>query len=188
MLRRSQQVKFGFQQDPNDPLTFSFITDNAARGLNTGLESELTAVVNDYVELFLSGSLLDSKFSNYTGLGRDLSGREQSHAPPWQFALGSRVKFADFFVRSDLLGKSAFYFDDVNDEKSKAYQLVNLTMGYQQPNWDIQFWARNLFDQRYAVRGFYFGNEPPDFVNKQYIQRGDPLQIGATFNYHFSYL
>jgi iron complex outermembrane receptor protein len=187
MLRRDQQVKFGFQADPNDPLTFTYISDNAARGSNYGLESELTAIVNSNVEFFLSGSLLRSRFDDYTGLGQDLSGRQQSHAPPWQFATGSRIRFENFFVRGDIIGKSSFYFDDVNDQKSQAYSLINLTFGYEQPDWSIQMWARNLFDQRYAVRGFYFGNEPPDFQNKLYTQRGDPLQIGLTFNYHFAF-
>jgi hypothetical protein len=37
----------------------------------------------------------------------------------------------------------------------------------------------------YAVRGFFFGNEPPDFADKLYIQRGDPRQVGVTFHYSF---
>jgi hypothetical protein len=46
-------------------------------------------------------------------------------------------------------------------------------------------WARNLFNETYAIRGFFFGNEPPDFTPKQYIQRGDPRQVGVTFTYSF---
>jgi hypothetical protein len=35
------------------------------------------------------------------------------------------------------------------------------------------------------VRGFYFGNEPPDFPNKLYVQRGDPRAFGLTVSYVF---
>jgi len=42
-----------------------------------------------------------------------------------------------------------------------------------------------VFDRTYAIRGFYFGNVPPDFPNQLYIQRGDPRQVGITFNYSF---
>jgi hypothetical protein len=41
-------------------------------------------------------------------------------------------------------------------------------------------WSRNLFDAAYATRGFYFGNEPPNFDNKLYIQNGDPRQFGVS--------
>jgi iron complex outermembrane receptor protein len=186
MMRRDQQVRFGIQTDPNDPLTFIYITDNAARGRNSGVESELTATVNQYLDLFTSVAYLDTEFRQYTGLGRDLTGRAQSHAPPFQFSVGSKAKFADFFLRTDLIGKSGFYFDDVNDQKSSSYQIVNVTLGYEQPDWSLHLWARNLFDERYAVRGFFFGNEPPDFPSKLYIQRGDPAQFGLTFTYRFS--
>ncbi len=51
--------------------------------------------------------------------------------------------------------------------------------------WSAQPWARNLFDKHYAVRGFYFGNEPPNFPNELYLRYGDPRQIGITFNMRF---
>jgi iron complex outermembrane receptor protein len=46
-------------------------------------------------------------------------------------------------------------------------------------------WVRNLFDRQYAVRGFYFGNEPPDFPSKLYTRAGDPRQLGVTFDISF---
>jgi iron complex outermembrane recepter protein len=35
------------------------------------------------------------------------------------------------------------------------------------------------------VRGFYFGNEPPNFPNTLYIRQGDPRQIGVTVDMRF---
>jgi outer membrane receptor protein involved in Fe transport len=45
--------------------------------------------------------------------------------------------------------------------------------------------VRNLFDERYPVRGFYFGNEPPDFPTRLYLRWGDPRQAGITARYSF---
>ncbi|MDX1493722.1 MAG: glycosyltransferase family protein [Longimicrobiales bacterium] len=42
-----------------------------------------------------------------------------------------------------------------------------------------------LFDRRHAVRGFFFGNEPPDFPNRVYIRQGDPRQLGVSFDTRF---
>ncbi len=38
---------------------------------------------------------------------------------------------------------------------------------------------RNVFDEDYVVRGFYFANEPPLLENKRYVQLGEPRQIGG---------
>ncbi|MGB5245005.1 MAG: hypothetical protein WBN34_00520, partial [Woeseia sp.] len=63
--------------------------------------------------------------------------------------------------------------------------LVNARLGYDHERWQLQLWARNVLDERYAVRGFYFGNEPPDFPESLYIRQGDPRQIGLTFDMRF---
>ena len=44
---------------------------------------------------------------------------------------------------------------------------------------------RNLFDERYPVRGFYFENEPPDFPTRLYLRWGDPRQAGVTARFSF---
>ena len=46
-------------------------------------------------------------------------------------------------------------------------------------------WGRNIFDETYTVRGFYFGNEPPNYPDKLYTQRGEPRQVGMTARYEF---
>jgi iron complex outermembrane recepter protein len=43
--------------------------------------------------------------------------------------------------------------------------------------------VRNALDERYAVRGFYFGDRPPDFPNELYTRLGDPRHYGVTVKY-----
>jgi len=64
--------------------------------------------------------------------------------------------------------------------------LLNARIGYEVETWLLQLWARNLFDKHYAVRGFYFGNEPPDFPNTLYKRLGDPRQVGFTIEKRFN--
>jgi hypothetical protein len=40
-----------------------------------------------------------------------------------------------------------------------------------------------LFDEEYFVRGFFFGNEPPDFPAELYTRLGDPRHYGVTVKY-----
>jgi iron complex outermembrane receptor protein len=45
--------------------------------------------------------------------------------------------------------------------------------------------VRNLGNKDYTVRGFYFGDEPPDFPNKLYTQLGEPRNWGLHMTVRF---
>jgi hypothetical protein len=52
-------------------------------------------------------------------------------------------------------------------------------------NLTYTFWARNIFNEYYSTRGFYFGNEAPDFADTLYERHGDPRHLGVTVKYDF---
>ncbi len=184
--RLDQQLKFAIQNDPSDPLSFTYITESAARGQSTGLELENTARVLPWLNLFASGSLMHSEFTDVPQESAALNGRAFSVAPNWMYSAGFSADLGGgFFTRIEETGKDAFFFDDSNNQKSDPYNLFNASLGYRDARWKVVAWSRNLFNQVYAVRGFYFGNEPPNFDTKEYIQQGDPRAFGATVTYTF---
>jgi iron complex outermembrane receptor protein len=184
--RRDQQVRTSFQLVPGDPASFVFYTDNAASGRMRGLEADLRYAPDDAWEWYVNLGLLHATFDDFVTPQVNLSGREQAHAPGYTLAAGGRYRNPDgFFVRLDATARDAFYFDVSNNQKSWPYELVNARVGYEADTWTIQLWGRNLFNERYAVRGFYFGNEPPDFPDTLYVRLGDPRQIGITFDKRF---
>jgi len=184
MWRESQQVATSFQLDPGDPLSYVFYTDNAARGRNAGLEATLAWRPIDSLTLGSTLGLLHTEYVGYRYGDRDLDGREQAHAPGWQYSLSAEwTSPRGWMARADLYGSDAFYFDASHDQRSDPYTLLNLKAGYSGDRWSAYLWGRNLFDERYAVRGFYFGLEPPDFANKLYVQLGDPRQFGVTLTW-----
>jgi hypothetical protein len=185
-LRRNQQLKFAYQDDPSDPLSFTYITESVAEGESYGLELENNYQALPWLNLFASGSLLHSEFTSVPPEVSTLTGRAFSVAPAWQYATGVRAELGrGAFTRVEVTGKDSFYFDDSNDQKSNPYSLFNATVGWQDSQWQVLVWSRNLFNQSYDVRGFYFGNEPPDYPNKLYVQRGDPRAFGVTVSYRF---
>lgn len=186
MRRADQQVSTSFQLDPGDPLSYIFVTDNAARGENRGLEAGVRYVVTERFRLDTSVGLLDTRYLGYRFGERDLHGREQAHAPEYQYALGAQYRHPrGWLARLDVQGSDDFYFDASHDERAESFALVHARIGYEAPRWSAWLWGRNLFDASYAMRGFYFGNEPPDFASRRYVQPGDPRQLGVTFEYHF---
>jgi outer membrane receptor protein involved in Fe transport len=186
MRRQNQQVPTGVQLVAGDPLTFVQYTDNAASGENAGVEGTLRWRLSTALLLDVRAALLRAKYLNYHFGDVNLSGREQAHAPEYQFDLGVEYRGATgFFARVDFAGQDDFYFDETNDARSPARVLTNLKAGYSGNHWRAEVWVRNLFDEYYSQRGFWFGNEPPDFIPTRYVQAGDPRHAGVTVAYTF---
>ncbi|MDF3019046.1 MAG: hypothetical protein K0Q92_349 [Steroidobacteraceae bacterium] len=187
MRRHDQQVPTGVQLEAGDPLTFVQYTDNAAGGENYGVEA--TVGWRPFVSLLVDArlALLETRYLDYVieDVGLDLSGREQAHAPQYQFDLGLEYRRSSYFARLDFAGVDDFHFDDSHNERAPARVLTNLKAGLSGKHWRAEVWVRNLFDEYYSQRGFWFGNEPPDFPPKRYVQAGDPRHFGISLTYEF---
>ena len=183
--REDQQVLISRQVDPTDPNTFSYLTQNAAEGENYGIEVSSEYFVRDNLNIFFNFGLLKTKIKNWESR-IDLENRAQAHAPERTYSFGTNLDINNnLYLKIDINGKSSFYYSDSHDNKSKSYQLVNLTLGYSKANFVTDVWIRNLFDEYYSTRGFYFGNEAPNFIDTLYRRQGDPKNIGISLRYDF---
>ena len=162
---------------------FIVYTGNAAEGYNQGLELEAEFDATDDLTLFANVGLLDSEYEDYVdNSGRDLDGREQAHAPSYQFFAGAQYRLGQHWSLSvELEGKDEYYFSASHAARSDAYELINASITYERDNWRARLWGRNLTDEDYFVRGFFFGNDPRDFYTaRPFTQLGEPRQIGLT--------
>ena len=193
-LRSDQQVELSSQQDPGDPNSFFYFTANAAQGRNSGLEWEQTFRPRPQVELFGSLGLLTTHLDTYTfPIARDeeatLGNRPAAHAPNYTFSFGGEYRHrSGLAARLVLTGMDQFFYSDSHDQVSEPYQLINAHLAYERQAWSVQLWGRNLLDERYGVRGFYFGLEPPEYADKRYTTYGDPRQVGVRLTTRFSSL
>ncbi len=187
MDRKDVQLKGWYNEGP----LFVGYIDNAASGENMGFELESLWQFTEQLQLFVNLGWLDTEVDNFivnvNSALVDKSGREQAHAPNHQFNVGGRYNFGrGFYGRLEVEGKDSFYFSDSHDQQSDSYELINASFGYQGRHWALNVWARNLTDEDYATRGFYFGNDPRKFyVNEEYVQYGEPRVFGANASYHF---
>jgi outer membrane receptor protein involved in Fe transport len=184
--REDQQVRASFQLVPNDPASFGFATVNVDGARNWGAEADLKWRPADALEIYASAGLLFGGFSGDVEQFPWLEGRDQAHAPRYTFAGGIAWRGErGFFARLDATAHDEFYFDVSHNEASDAYALVHARVGYENENWRVHLWGRNLTDEYYAVRGFFFGNEPPDFPPTLYTRAGDPRHVGLTLERRF---
>jgi outer membrane receptor protein involved in Fe transport len=184
--REDQQVRASFQLVPNDPASFGFATVNIDGGETYGAEADLRWRLADEFEMYASMGLLYGGFPNSVPEFPWLENRDQAHASRYTLATGIVWRNASgFFARLDATARDAFYFDVSHNQESESYGLLHARVGFESDNWAVHFWGRNLTDRNYAVRGFYFGNEPPDFPPTLYTRLGDPRQFGATIERRF---
>jgi iron complex outermembrane recepter protein len=192
LSRHDAQIKTSFQSDPTNPDDFVFYTGNAASGHNYGLESDVSWRVTDRLTLGADLGLLQTYFEDFVQQGASgtttLSvSRELANAPHWQAAVNATYRDPrGAFARVDVTGMGGYYFDlPPNETTSNPYGLLNAKIGWETRRWSAYLSGRNLLDKRYPVRGFYFGDVPPNFPNEVYIQLGDPRTWVASVSVNF---
>jgi outer membrane receptor protein involved in Fe transport len=193
MRRQHMQVYLSEQLIPSNPLDYVFFTQNASEGENLGLESEARYRLSPHWQLSGSAALLHTRYLGVTGGfeqllaengSPDIDGRAQPFAPGYQLSLALEYQLpSGWFARLDASALGSYYYYTSDAQTSKAYHLENLRIGYRRGAWSASAWVRNLFDERYAQQGFYFGLIPPNFPNQSFLDQGDPRQAGITLNY-----
>ena len=189
MDRKDMQVSTSYVKEREDGSTeFVSYLGNAASGNNLGIELEAGWQITSALEIYAAIGLLETEYNDYIDAeGNNKSGEEQAHAPSYQFNLGVNYLVSDNLrLNISVDGKDEFLFSDTHQEKSEAIEVVNMSLIYSQDDWQVKLWARNMFDESYATRGFYFGNDPRDeYAAKAYYQLAEPAVFGVTFDAEF---
>ena len=189
-LRSNQQVSISSQQEPANPNSFYFFTGNTGEGKVYGSEIDFRLDVSPNLSFNSSVGVLQTfidKFSYQTNNGEEFAGeRQAAMAPRITSSNGLKYSIDKTYVLINTYHKTSYYFSDSHNEKSKNYSLTDLTLGHTFKKFSLKFWVRNIFDERYATRGFYFGLIPPNYPEQLWESFGDPRQFGFTFSlsYH----
>ncbi len=187
--RKDPQLK-GWVTDKvadNSAETFIGYNDNAGSGRGYGIELETRYSYNDNLDLYYNVGYLITRIKDYVvinkhGSNLNMHNRQMAHAPEYQFSGGAKYQADNgFYANVAVQGKDSFYYSDGHNQQSDFYALTNITLGYQGSDWKINLAANNVFDREYAVRGFYFGNDPRNgYEARNYVQLGSPSTVNLS--------
>ena len=183
MKREDMQISTGVQLDPvGDPGGYFFLTDNASGGRN--LSGSRAACAGALTAT--AGSRWHARSAAHSLL-RISPGRRR----PERARSGARARVPAFAQR-DVAASARldgahrrfrcrrFLFRRAAEPDAQRCLHADQHQGrLRSGRWSVYAWGRNVFDEDYAVRGFYFGNEPPLFENQRYVQLGEPQQFGS---------
>lgn len=187
-----------FHLDRDDPqvrdsagfgASFTYFVDNGTRSSVTGVESSFRAQLRDDLTAYGSLGLMDSDLDPFTlsnPTADPAGGRALANVPTYTYSLGLRYgKATGFWAATEVNGRDAYFESNTHDETRSAYTIANASLGYRWDQLSVTLWVRNLFDERYEDRIFYFANAGPDWAVKRYESPAAPRQIGASVRYQF---
>lgn len=167
---------------------FRFFEGNGGNADITGAELETTYQINDWISVYGSLGVMTSDIASFTRSDGSIGGdRALANTPAYAWSCGVRYNHeSGLFATLDLTGRSDYFESNNHDQKRDAFTNVNTSIGYNYENWRISLWARNLFDERYAQRVFFFGNDPATgFAPSRFESIAPPRQIGLTLSRSF---
>jgi len=131
---------------------------NAASATSKGIELDLEALLTDNLTLYSSLGINKTTFKEFTDKGNDYSNNYNPFAPKYNFNLGMQYRDeSGIYARADINGYGKTYFDSANKYFQKAYELVNVKLGYEENNYDIYLYANNLFDKEHHATNYFNG-------------------------------
>jgi len=189
MKRYNQQVRLSFQANTDDPLSFDFFTANVAEGFNSGIETSIKYRLNNNLILNMNTGLLKNYVKSYINPidpSHLYGDREPAHSPAFSYSFiinyfpGERIHFS---IESS--GMDEFYFEDQYYPKSQFYNIFNSSISLKHNKWDFTVWGKNILDEKYATKGYYFDLGIGDAGDKSYKMYGKPAHYGLTVQYTF---
>jgi iron complex outermembrane recepter protein len=166
---------------------YRFFTDNGDSSHVYGLEASGAYALTKAWSLRGSLALMRSQLDAFTlRNGNTGGGRVLANTPRYGYTLGVRYdEGRGYFGSVDLVGRARQFDSNNQNEARRAFRLVNATVGYAWEHWTLSVWAKNLFNEQYDKRVYFFGNADPDYIETRYEDRADPRQIGVTAAYRF---
>ena len=134
---------------------FNYFTENSGDAKHYGLEYESNWIISQNWSFQSNVSLLKAKLNSQD--------RDLSNAPNYQYNfLLNYTHLNGFYANLSLNGSDDYFESNSHNFKRDAFAIVNGSIGYSNQFFDLSFWVKNLFNQDYKKRVFYFDNYHPD--------------------------
>jgi outer membrane receptor protein involved in Fe transport len=169
-------------------ISYSYFTVNGDSAEHYGAEAEATWFMNEQFTLHLTGGILQTERDGFAVSGAPsvfYESGDVSNAPA--YTCSARLDYEagnGIFASAEVVGSDEYFESDDPDQrdqrKRNAFAVVNASVGYRYENWTFTLWSKNLFDEEYEDRAFFFDNGQGE---QRYETPAAPRTFGVTANY-----
>ena len=157
---------------------FRYFTDNGNRAEHYGLEAETTWLICQSLTANAGIGLLETL---------DENSDELANSPNYTYRGQLTYRSpCGLFISLEARGNDSYYESNNKDDRSertrRAFVVFNGSVGYAYKNWTLTLWGRNLFDEEYEKRTFFFDNFDGQ-GERRFENPANPQQFGMTANY-----
>lgn len=158
---------------------FRYFTSNQGDAEHYGLEAETTWFFAENWSASASLGLLETELDN--------TGDDLANAPNYNYSARIDYRPLDgLFASLEVVGSDDYYESNslTNSEKRSSFAVVNASIGYRIDRWTITVWSKNLLDEEYEERVYFFDNfDPATTGDQRYESPAAPRTFGVTANY-----
>jgi iron complex outermembrane receptor protein len=168
--------------------SYRFFTANGRTAHIFGLEASAGYAVTKAWSFHGTLAQMESALDPFTlANGSTGGGRRLANTPRYGYTLGTNYRPAanGFFAHAEIVGRAAQFDSNNQNEARRAFHIYNASLGYTWREWTFTLWGKNLLNERYEKRVFFFGNEDPNYIETRYEDRADPRQLGVSAAYRF---
>lgn len=172
---------------PNLQAPGQFYISNVGSATSRGVELELAARANEYLDVFGSLGVIRARFGgSTTSQGVDVSDNELPNTPDYNASFGAHLSkavtsSATLYGLAEVVLYGPFKYDDANSVGQDAYSLTNFRAGVRWKSIYAEGWVRNAFDSEYIPLAFAYPGMPSGFIGES----GRPRTFGVTGGFRF---
>lgn len=134
----------------SSPSPYVWVASNAARAHSQGIEIDARIRPMQGLDITTQFGWIDAEYDDY----KNFTGKIPQRTP--EYTLNFAVQYrhdSGLFVRGDIHGGGKTYYNDDNTISQDPYEIYNAKIGYEDSNWDVYFYGKNLFDKEYFSYG-----------------------------------
>ena len=153
---------------------------NAGRTRSLGAELAMQCTPWRTLDLSFAYGYTDARFVRYDDGRQDYRDKHLPYAPQHTLSVSAVKSFptgvrwlGDIVVQAGLRGTGSIRWNEANTLEQPFYTLLDASIRIEHPHYTLDFWGRNLANERYDV--FYFKS-----IGHEFVQRGRPRTFGIT--------
>lgn len=152
---------------------------NARRAHATGAEGEIRVRPFEGLEIHASAGYTRAHFDEFETTVGNFSGRRMNNSPLSTVHVGAEYRAAwGGLARVDWSHVGDIWFDQGNSVKQESYSLLHARLGYEQEDFGVYLFARNMLDRAYYTHSYLFRGVPA-------ATPGMPRSVGIEFEARF---